>query len=336
VLICVLNLHPRRRKPQKSMIDHNKNTLKQADVACLVDFEYSATIKYLENANSTRYCHISRYIILGGSQHEFTGNSRMAEIDPHAYESLLAFVAKLDDSKTSAELRNVFQETIAPIGYKFFAYHIIQAPDIEGGSKRQASGISNYPTAWSEHYISSGYVNEDPVVQHVYQTRTPFIWQEQINPDTLSRGQKKLFVDAADLGVRNGLTIPLLPRIGETASLSLVPDKGYESSGAMRRSLNAVHILAEFFHARASRVVLEEQLGHTSRRRKSFLSKREHEALTWVARGKSSWDISHILNISEKSVEFYIDSVKKKLQASNRTQAVVKAIMLGLIDFSRE
>ena len=257
----------------------------------------------------------------------------MAEIDAYAHERFLAFVAKLDESKASLELQEVFQETIAAIGYKFFAYHIIQAPDIEGGSKRQAAGISNYPVAWSQHYISSGYVNDDPVIQQVYKTRTPFIWQEQINPDTLSRGQKRLFVDAADIGISNGLTIPLLPRMGETASLSLVPDKGYESSQVMRRSLNAVHILAEFFHARASRIVLEEQLGHTSRRRKSFLSNREREALTWVARGKSSWDISHILSISEKSVEFYIDSVKRKLQAANRTQAVVKAIMLGLIDF---
>jgi DNA-binding CsgD family transcriptional regulator len=257
----------------------------------------------------------------------------MEEVGARARESFSAFVAKLDASKTSADLQGILEEAVSPVGYEFFAYQIVQAPNIEAGAKRHAAGISNYPGTWRRHDISSAYVNDNPVTQQVHQRRTPFIWQEKINSDTLSTRQKRPFGDTTDMGVRNGLTIPLLPRMGETASLSLIPEIGHESPQMMRASLNTVHILAEFFHARASRIVMEEQLSHASRRRKSFLSNRERETLTWVARGKSSWDISHILNISEKSVNFYIESVIVKLQASNRTQAVVKAIMLGLINY---
>jgi DNA-binding CsgD family transcriptional regulator len=80
-------------------------------------------------------------------------------------------------------------------------------------------------------------------------------------------------------------------------------------------------------------MVIEEALTNSSKRRRSLLSPRESEALTWVARGKSTWEIARILDLSEKSVEFYLDSCKHKLQATNRTQAVVKAIVLGLISF---
>ncbi|WP_376743867.1 LuxR C-terminal-related transcriptional regulator [Ensifer canadensis] len=47
--------------------------------------------------------------------------------------------------------------------------------------------------------------------------------------------------------------------------------------------------------------------------------------------GKTAWEIAEILSISQKSVDFYTDMAKTKLQAMNRTHAVVKAIMLGLV-----
>jgi predicted transcriptional regulator len=46
--------------------------------------------------------------------------------------------------------------------------------------------------------------------------------------------------------------------------------------------------------------------------------------------------VAQILGISEKSVEFYMESVKRKLEAANRTQAVVKALLLGLIDVDHQ
>lgn len=61
------------------------------------------------------------------------------------------------------------------------------------------------------------------------------------------------------------------------------------------------------------------------------LSKREKECISWVAKGKSSWDIGAILGISENTVNFHIKKVNSKLRASNRTVAAVKATVLGII-----
>jgi DNA-binding CsgD family transcriptional regulator len=61
-------------------------------------------------------------------------------------------------------------------------------------------------------------------------------------------------------------------------------------------------------------------------------TRRERECLEWVARGKSSWDISIILNISENTVNFHLKNTMKKLGASRRSVAAIKAIKLGLID----
>jgi len=53
--------------------------------------------------------------------------------------------------------------------------------------------------------------------------------------------------------------------------------------------------------------------------------------LSWVAVGKSSWEISMILGISEATVMWRIKRASAKLDAVNRTQAVVNAIRAGEI-----
>jgi|GEM_PF-193112 len=63
-----------------------------------------------------------------------------------------------------------------------------------------------------------------------------------------------------------------------------------------------------------------------------ILSSREKEILNWIKHGKSTWDISQILQISETTVKFHVSSIMKKLNAVSRTHAVSIAISLGIID----
>lgn len=62
------------------------------------------------------------------------------------------------------------------------------------------------------------------------------------------------------------------------------------------------------------------------------LTDREQETLTWAARGKASSEIAVILDISERTVNFHIDNAIRKLGATTRIQAAVKASLLGLIE----
>jgi len=53
--------------------------------------------------------------------------------------------------------------------------------------------------------------------------------------------------------------------------------------------------------------------------------------LRWTADGKTSSEISCILNIAERTVNFHINNVVAKLNAANKTSAAIKAAMLGLL-----
>ncbi len=54
--------------------------------------------------------------------------------------------------------------------------------------------------------------------------------------------------------------------------------------------------------------------------------------LSWAARGKTAHDTSDILSLSEDTVKTHIRNALHKLDATNKTHGVTKAIYLGLID----
>ena len=62
------------------------------------------------------------------------------------------------------------------------------------------------------------------------------------------------------------------------------------------------------------------------------LNDREVEALTWVARGKTSAEIAKILDLTKRTIDFHIDNARTKLGAATRTEAVIKAASGRLIE----
>lgn len=61
------------------------------------------------------------------------------------------------------------------------------------------------------------------------------------------------------------------------------------------------------------------------------LTDRECEVMGWVAQGKSSHDIGALINISERTVNFHVNNVIRKLGVATRLQAALQCARLGLI-----
>jgi LuxR family quorum-sensing system transcriptional regulator SolR len=53
--------------------------------------------------------------------------------------------------------------------------------------------------------------------------------------------------------------------------------------------------------------------------------------LKWCADGKTSDEISIILNLTKRTVDFHIANAINKLNVTNKTAAAVKAIQLNII-----
>jgi len=61
------------------------------------------------------------------------------------------------------------------------------------------------------------------------------------------------------------------------------------------------------------------------------LTKRELQVLIWVAQGKSSWEIGHIILCQECTVNFHCRNIMGKFNVRTRSHALLKAVSLGLI-----
>ncbi|MGD8216172.1 response regulator [Aestuariimicrobium sp. Y1814] len=62
------------------------------------------------------------------------------------------------------------------------------------------------------------------------------------------------------------------------------------------------------------------------------LAPRERELLTWLAEGLSNKEIAQKMYLAEGSVKQYLSQIGEKLGRKSRTQILVRAIRLGLVD----
>lgn len=63
----------------------------------------------------------------------------------------------------------------------------------------------------------------------------------------------------------------------------------------------------------------------------SMISKKEHEMLTEIAKGKSNKEIAEIVLMSQRSVEYSLTNLFQKLNVKSRIEAAMKAKRLGIL-----
>jgi DNA-binding NarL/FixJ family response regulator len=69
--------------------------------------------------------------------------------------------------------------------------------------------------------------------------------------------------------------------------------------------------------------------GH-SRRNEYSLTQREHDILALLAEGRSNREIAQGLYLSEKTVKAHLAAIFRKLGVTNRTQAAMMAVQMGV------
>jgi len=84
-----------------------------------------------------------------------------------------------------------------------------------------------------------------------------------------------------------------------------------------------LHLMALHFDSTVAQRQLADDAG--------LLTDRQRDCLLWVARGKTSWEVSRILGISERTVNFHIQNCLRKLRATSRPEAIAKAMAAELI-----
>jgi len=180
-----------------------------------------------------------------------------------------------------------------------------------------------YSPDWVEHYKEQNYVEIDPIVQRGLRRLLPLDWDEV---DRSEKAVKIFFGEASEFGLgRRGLSVPVHGRNGDRGLLSVSFDMTTrEWAIEKQRFLRDFQVAAVHVHDKVL------QLAGRNLTRAS-LSPREHECLRWIANGKTAWECSVILGLSERTVRFYLESARHKLNATSNTHAVSIAHRSGLL-----
>jgi DNA-binding CsgD family transcriptional regulator len=238
--------------------------------------------------------------------------------------SRIVQAAQALDERPSDTLREFMDRQFTGLGFRYFGYLALQRPSAPA---TPLSVVSSYREDWIRRYTERGYQNLDPVCTTAAKSPVPFAWLTSDLAQRATKQQRQFLGEAAEFGVRNGITVPIRGPAGAFATLSVtadVPDQEFHRLWLERR--DELHVLALYYHAQ-----IEKHLLCPGPPREYHLTDRERDGLIWSARGKTAWETSEILGISEETVQFHLKNAMQKLGVHTKTHAVVKAILAGLI-----
>ncbi|MHB8623415.1 MAG: LuxR family transcriptional regulator [Sulfuricaulis sp.] len=188
--------------------------------------------------------------------------------------------------------------------------------------------ISSYQTEWRTRYLAEGYMSIDPAVLHCADHVTPFPWEQITQQEQDNITIRQFMGEAREFGLNSGVSIPVHSAQGEFAMFSMASNIGPEhTKSQILDTLPYTNLFTAYLHE-AVRKIFEQQVLPLSNVQ---LTSRERECLLWAAEGKTAWEISQILKVSERTITFHFQNVADKLKVVNRQQAVARAVSLGLI-----
>ena len=235
---------------------------------------------------------------------------------------LLDAFESMEGATNSEQLRCAMAKFADEMGFGNFVYALtIRTPSL----KPQQYVLSGYPPGWVERYVSQDYFKIDPIVKHAQSSTLPIIWDDHV----FKNGNAEAFWEEAKVfGLNAGLSFSVHEQPGVTGIFSLSRDKGLDLVGQdLAALIGKAQMFASFLYQAIARIDLPKLLPQSS----VLLTRRERECLQWAVDGKTAWEIGQILAITERTVVFHFENIMQKLGASNKTQAIVRAVALKLI-----
>ena len=177
--------------------------------------------------------------------------------------------------------------------------------------------LNGWPDGWFERYVSEDHAKRDGVCLWSARSIHPFFWNDIPKPLLEAEGSVRVANEATAFGIRSGYAVPLQSRQHWQAVVSMAsPIQKLELPS---RDLAAITMMAAYAASAVEALLFPPT-------EEMVLSTREREILQWYAAGKSAWEISEILSISERTVEKHNERIRERFGVATTRQAVVEAI----------
>lgn len=241
--------------------------------------------------------------------------------------SLMDLERSFKNAKNINELNLVLQHYLNDAGISTFAFTYYSYYPNSLNKVKFDFASSNY-IAWHNHYISEGYEEVDSTLEDVYKTTLPTFWDLQTQlKSAKSAKEKKMRLDSIKFGIERGLSIPIHGPQEDFAILLLAEMRNENSLKYWHEEQYKFFSVAYYYYSYLQPLLLKIQSPTT----KFNLKKREIQCLLLIAKECSVAQIAKKLHITERTVNYHIQKINKKLGTKNKYQSVSKAIQKKLI-----
>lgn len=239
------------------------------------------------------------------------------------FDRTLSYISDLQQAETPGAICEKLLGVTSAFGLTALMAGTVPQPGTPRGKQKDHVLLCDWPVEWLERYVARNYVDHDPVVSRMKQLQAPFQWRDATHEITIDHDSEVVMGDAGEFKLKDGLAFPLVTLDGQIVMVSLGGEQ-IEMSGL---EFGMISLVSTYAIGRAMELTIapNRTIEHVE------LTPRERECLKWAAAGKSEWEISQILGISEHTSEKHLLNAKFKLGAVNRVQAVAEAIRRGYI-----
>ena len=248
----------------------------------------------------------------------------MATYRGESVELDLGLIYGIAESRSVHELESIATQFCGAHEFTRWKYSLV-GPDCV---------LSNYPDSFMNAYLNKRLRVHDPVIKIVLSHRRATAWDViPLMQVERAKGapEREILEMRCGAGGRAGVTAPAFDRGGRHYDVALVSFARARALTQVEQRYNEprVQLFAAYFASVAPAVLLRKQ---RVEKPAVSLTDRERDCLCWAAKGKSSWEIGQLLNISEPTVKFHLMNTGKKLGAHTRALTITRAIQAGLIN----
>ena len=212
------------------------------------------------------------------------------------------------------------------LGFQYFALsHHVDVIAASGSAIR----LHNYPVRWADYYDSNALGVSDPVHRASHVTSVGFPWSKMPRMIPLTAEDHRVLARGRSEGIGDGFTVPAHVPGESRGSCSFANDVGRPMPEAM---LPLTQLAGAFAFEAARR--LWSGRGHLLAATGPILTDRQRDCLLWAARGKSDWETSRILGVSEETVTCHLKQARERYGVSKRTLLAIRALFDGSLSFT--
>ncbi len=238
----------------------------------------------------------------------------------------MQFYRIVEEVKTVDDLAAAMQAVTAELGFQYFAIaHHVDAIAAEGAAIR----LHNYPTRWADYYERNALGVSDPVHRASHVTGAGFRWSRMPDMIPLTADDRRVLQMGREEGIGDGFTIPANVPGEARGSCSFASEAGRPITLEMLPLAQLAGTMAfegarRLWSCRGQRDIAELPV----------LTDRQRLCLMWAARGKTDWEISIILDVTEETIARHIKMACVRYGVRKRSSLLIRALFDGTLTFS--